>query len=183
MSEEPEAKKMKPTGWEDHTLNISGALMKDEEGKLFSDISKENIQYIKGIGPKHDVVLEALNVKTVEDLANYKYFLLARAIVTLSEVEKIDGRPSESKMNIDRAVDKEWEAKSLSEIVEAPISAIEGLSEKASTLFNDLGVKTIKDLAKFKYCRLAEAIVEASKYEHTKDATERKIENATKMLK
>eukprot|EP00548_Thalassiothrix_antarctica_P002991 CAMPEP_0194145312 /NCGR_PEP_ID=MMETSP0152-20130528/16545_1 /TAXON_ID=1049557 /ORGANISM="Thalassiothrix antarctica, Strain L6-D1" /LENGTH=183 /DNA_ID=CAMNT_0038845477 /DNA_START=52 /DNA_END=603 /DNA_ORIENTATION=+ len=182
MSEEPEAKKMKPTGWEDHTLNISEALMKKEEGQLFSEISKESITCIEGIGPKQDVVLEALNVKTVEDLATYKYFLLARAVVTLSEVEKKDGRPTGSKMNIDKGLDKKWESKSLSEIVEAPTSAIEGLSDKARTLFDELGVKTVKDLGKFKYCRLAEAIVEASKYEHTKDAAERKVENAKKML-
>jgi len=182
MSEEPEPKKMKPTGWEDHTLNISDALMKKEEGSFLSTVAEESITCIEGIGPKQDVILDALNVKTVEDLATYKYFLIARSIVVLSEVEGKDGRPAGSGMNIDKAVVKEWEAKTFSEIADAPTSAIEGLSEKARNLFEELGVKTVKQLGEFKYCRLAEAIVEAAKHEHTKNATERKAENLTKKL-
>ena len=74
------------------------------------------------------------------------------------------------------------EAKSFSEITEAPTSALEGLSEKARTLLDDLHVKTVKDLAEFKYCRYAEAIVEGSKYEEDKTKDERKVASAMKKL-
>lgn len=85
-------------------------------------------------------------------------------------------------MNIDKAVDKEWEVKSLSKIAEAPTSALQGLSEKARELLDALHVRTVKDLAEFKYCRYAEAIVEASKYEEEKTEAERKMAAAMKKL-
>lgn len=182
MTDEPEAKKMKPTGWEDHTLNCSEAVMKADEGRFLKELAGSDITTIQGIGPKSEDVLEALGVKNMADLATYKYFLMARAITTLAETETKGGRPSGSSMNIDKAVDKDWEAKSFSEIAEAPTSALEGLSEKARTLFDDLHVKTIKDLAEFKYCRYAEAIVEASKYEEDKTKDERKVASAMKKL-
>jgi len=182
MSEESEAKKVKLTGWEDHTLNIAEAVMKDEEGRFLTELATSKITTIQGIGPKSDAVLAALKVTTVEDLATYKYFLLARAIVTLAETETENGRPTGSGMNLDKALDKEFEPKSLKEIVEAPTSAIQGLSEKARELFDELHVKTIKDLAEFKYCRIAEAIVQGSKFEETMDVAQRKAQAAAKRL-
>jgi hypothetical protein len=182
MSEEPAAKKMKPTGWEDHTLNVSEAVMKADEGRFLTELAGEDVPVLQGIGPKSDIVLEALGVKTFEDLATYKYFLLARAIVTLAETETEGGRPDSSCMNIDNAVDKKFETKSFKEISEAPTSALQGLSEKARALLDELHVKTVKDLADFKYCRYAEAIIQASKYEEDKTDSERKAEAAMKRL-
>lgn len=87
-TDEPEAKKMKTTGWEDHTLNISEAIMKADEGKFLKELAgSETVETLQGIGPKSDVVLEALGVKSMKDLATYKYFLMARSIVTLAESE------------------------------------------------------------------------------------------------
>lgn len=179
---EPEAKKQKTTGWEDHTLNISEAVMKADEGSFITTLAGANVEVLQGIGPKADAVLEALKVKTVEDLATYKYFLIARSIVTLAETETEGGRPDGSVMNLDKAVDKEFEPKSLKEIAEAPTSALQGLSEKARALFDELHVKTIKDLANFKYCKIAEALVEAAKFEETKTSAERKAESLAKKL-
>mmetsp|Transcript_17011 Transcript_17011/g.28246 ORF Transcript_17011/g.28246 Transcript_17011/m.28246 type:complete len:156 (+) Transcript_17011:198-665(+) len=143
---------------------------------------KKTVETIQGIGPKADLLLEALGVKSMEDLATYKYFLMARFIVTLAESETEGGRPTGSSMNIDKAVDKDWEAKSFKEIAEAPTSALEGLSEKARELLTELHVKTVKDLANFKYCRYAEAIMEAAKYEEAETAGERKVSAAMKKL-
>lgn len=179
-SEEPPAKKAKATGWEDHTLNIAEAIMKADEGKFLTDIVTSPIQTLQGIGPKSEKVLQVLKLKTVEDLAKYKYFHMARALKTLSEVE--EKRLVGSVMNVDKAVDKEWESKTLKEIVAAPTDAIEGLSVGGQELLKELGVKTVGDLAEFKYCRWAEAIVEAAKYEQTKTAAERKTEAALKKL-
>ena len=123
-----------------------------------------------------------MKVETVADLATYKFFLLARAIKTLAETETKGGRVEGSVMNIDCAVDKEWEAKSLNEILAAPTGALEGLSSEASELFESLGVKSIGELADFKYCRWAEAIVHASEFEESKTAKERKVEAALKKL-
>ena len=180
MSEEPPAKKAKPTGWEDHTMNIAEAVMKADEGKFLTDLASAPITTIQGIGPKSEAILSALGVKTVEDLATYKYFLLARSLATLAETE--DKRPEGSVMNVDKAMDKDFESKTLKEMTEAPISALEGLTEKAQELLTEFGVKTIGDLATWKYCRWAEAIVHASKYEETRTAQQRKTDAALKKL-
>lgn len=53
-------------------------------------------------------------------------------------------------MNIKRALDSEWEDKPLSEIVNAPILALQGVGEaQAVKLQEDFGVKTIRELADF----------------------------------
>jgi hypothetical protein len=63
-------------------------------------------------------------------------------------------------MNIDKAVMKEYESKSLKEIADAPVSAIAGISEgDAELLKKAFGVTTVRDLATLKYVKWAQAIV------------------------
>ena len=65
---------------------------------------------------------------------------------------------------------------------EAPVEALQGISEGAAKLLASLGVKTVGDLADSKYCRWAEAIVNIAEYENTKTAKERHVEAALKKL-
>mmetsp|Transcript_119659 Transcript_119659/g.178766 ORF Transcript_119659/g.178766 Transcript_119659/m.178766 type:complete len:193 (-) Transcript_119659:223-801(-) len=190
-TEEPASKKAKtdevdadePTGWEDHTMNISEAVMKADEGKHINDLKDAEVSTLQGIGKFSSEVLKSLGVQTVADLAKYKFFLMARSLKTLAETEVKGDRPEGSVMNVDKAVDKSWEAKSLTEIVEAPTEALEGIGDDACELLESLGVKSIGDLADFKYCRWAEAIVNISAYEELKTAKQRKIEAALRKLK
>ena len=63
-------------------------------------------------------------------------------------------------MNINKAVDKAYEGKSLKELADAPVSALQGLSEgDAKLLAEAFNVKTVKDLANLKYVKWAQAIV------------------------
>jgi hypothetical protein len=63
-------------------------------------------------------------------------------------------------MNINKAVDKAFEGKSLKELVNAPVSALQGVSENdAKLLLEAFNVKTIGDLASLKYVKWAQAIV------------------------
>lgn len=62
-------------------------------------------------------------------------------------------------MNINGAVDKAYEGKNLKDLVNAPVSALQGLSDGDAKLLADaFGVKTIGDLAKNKFFRWAQAI-------------------------
>ncbi|QLY32496.1 hypothetical protein [Nocardia huaxiensis] len=62
---------------------------------------------------------------------------------------------------LDKALDKAYENKSLTELLAAPPSALAGLTEKHDTqLLEALGVKTIADLGKNKYFQLAATLVE-----------------------
>jgi predicted RecB family nuclease len=180
--EPPPAKKAKLTGWEDHKLNCSEALMKKNEGSHLTEISESDILTLQGIGDFHGGVLEHLGVRTVEQLAKYKYFLIARSIKTLSELETKDGRLKGSVMNIDNCIVKEAETKSFAEMVASPLHIFEGLTTSADELFESFGVKTVGDLADFKYCRWAEAIVDLAKHEESHTEAERKVDRELKKL-
>ncbi|WP_411681379.1 hypothetical protein [Clostridium thailandense] len=63
-------------------------------------------------------------------------------------------------MNINKILDKAYEGKSFKELVDAPVSALEGISaEGGKVLEEKFKIKTIGDLAKFKYAKVAEAII------------------------
>eukprot|EP00957_Ditylum_brightwellii_P178982 13634018-Ditylum_brightwellii.AAC.1 len=156
--------------------------MKKDEGRHLSDVMNDEISTLQGIGPMSLEVFDTLGLKTIPQLATYKYFFLARALKALSETKTEDGRLEGSVMNVDKAVDKEWEHKSLKEICEAPTEALEGITKDACDLLEKLGVHSISDLAELKYCRWAEAIVHAAKFEQTKTVKERKLEAQLKKL-
>jgi len=62
-------------------------------------------------------------------------------------------------MQIDKVLDKAFEGKSFKELADAPVSAIQGVSEgDAQKLKDAFNVKTIRDLANLKYVRWAQAI-------------------------
>ncbi len=72
-------------------------------------------------------------------------------------------------MNINFALDKAYETKPLQELVDAPVAALQGVSEgDAELLKKAFNVKTIKDLANLKYIKWAQAIVTLAETEEKK---------------
>lgn len=62
-------------------------------------------------------------------------------------------------MNINKAVDKAYETKSLKEIAAASVDALEGVTPSdAELLMKAFGIKTIHDLGTNKYFLVAQAI-------------------------
>jgi len=62
-------------------------------------------------------------------------------------------------MNINKVLDKQYEQTPLKELKNAPVSAIQGISENDAKLLKQaFNVKTIYDLAKLKYVKWAQAI-------------------------
>lgn len=63
-------------------------------------------------------------------------------------------------MNINKAVVKAYETKTLKEIADAPVDAIEGVSAKDAELLKQaFNIKTIRDMANLKFFHWAQAIV------------------------
>ena len=63
--------------------------------------------------------------------------------------------------NLDAILDKAYESSTLAELVDAPVSALAGVSDSdADLLVQAFNIKTIGDLAGNKYFRAATAIVE-----------------------
>ena len=155
------------------TLNCAQALIKAHEGESFSNISKQDVTALQGIGPKHQEQLHRLRLKTVADMANYKFYHLAKAITVLAETENEEGRLPESVMNINKGIDKAHEKQSFKQLVDAPVAALQGISEASGETFKLLGVATIGDLGRLKYCRWAEAMQVAAKYEESMASSEK----------
>lgn len=65
-------------GWPDHTLNANLALDKKQEGKLFSELAAADVEVLQGLGPKSKVLLEECSIKTVADLAEFKFYKSAK---------------------------------------------------------------------------------------------------------
>jgi hypothetical protein len=58
-----------------------------------------------------------------------------------------------------KVLDKDWEDKSLEEILKAPVSALAGVTDAdAKALTQAFNVKTVGDLGKNKYFRAAQAL-------------------------
>lgn len=63
--------------------------------------------------------------------------------------------------NLDAFLDKEWESKSLAEVLKAPVSALQGVSEgDADLLKKAFNVKTVADLGKNKFFRAAQLLAQ-----------------------
>ena len=54
-------------------------------------------------------------------------------------------------MKFAKLVDKAWEDKTAAEILAAPPSALEGLTEKHDEVLKGFGIKTVADLGNWKY--------------------------------
>lgn len=191
-AEEPLAKKTKladgeaaapaVTGWEGHAMNIAEAVMVADEGDSFAKLAGKPVSTLQGLSDRGERLLEEFDIETVADLANFKFYLVAKALVTLAPMEREGKRPAGSVMNIDKAVTSEYEAKSLADIVESPVAALEGISAKGAALLEELDVKTVGKLGSWKFAEWAAAIVALQEFEHLKTAAERKQEAMLKRL-
>ncbi|MFJ8182747.1 hypothetical protein [Streptomyces sp. NPDC096105] len=62
-------------------------------------------------------------------------------------------------IDLDKVLDKAWADKSLPEILDAPVAALKGVSDRDGELLREaFGVKTVADLANLKYVRWAQAL-------------------------
>ncbi|MGI8415152.1 MAG: hypothetical protein ACR2P2_02880 [Nakamurella sp.] len=61
--------------------------------------------------------------------------------------------------NLTKKLDKAYENKTIDEILDAPPSALAGLTEKHDELLSSLGIKTVRDLGSNKYFAVAGVLV------------------------
>ncbi len=123
-------------------------LDKAYEGKSPEELLNAPVDAIQGVSEGDAKLLkEAFNIKTIKDFASCKFIVWAQELANLKNM-----------------VDKAYESKSLTEIADAPVDAIQGVSagdaEKLKSAFN---VKTVKDLADLKFVKWAQDIVSQAK--------------------
>ncbi|KAA8495043.1 hypothetical protein FVE85_3284 [Porphyridium purpureum] len=152
-------------GLESHSMNLSECVVKAAEGKTLREIVNGPVHQLQGITTRADEMFATLNVKTIKDLAEWKFGKWATAIAVLQELEREGKRPAGSMMNINKAVDKEHETKSLSEIIALPPSALQGITSKADEALQAYKLDTIGKLGNWKYIKWARALVTLSECE------------------
>ncbi|KQQ89754.1 MULTISPECIES: hypothetical protein [Micrococcaceae] len=67
-------------------------------------------------------------------------------------------------IELGKKLDKDFENLSLEEILDAPPSALAGLTEKHAELLAGMGIKTIRDLGSNKYFAVAGVLVALSNH-------------------
>lgn len=68
-------------------------------------------------------------------------------------------------VNMSKALDKAWEDKSLAEILDAPVSALAGVTDADAEKLNAaFGIKTVRDLGSNKYFATAGVLVALSNH-------------------
>lgn len=163
---EPPAKKAKKAKVApDFKMNINKAVDIEFRMSSLAEIADAPVSALLGIGPKTKEMLNKFKVRTVRDLANWKFYKMARGIAALVESEEEDKRSDGAALNINLAMDKKHEPKSLNEIVNLPPSGLQGLADWVDPEFAHLGVKTIGALGEWKFAKLAERIVDLSNFE------------------
>mmetsp|Transcript_591 Transcript_591/g.714 ORF Transcript_591/g.714 Transcript_591/m.714 type:complete len:183 (+) Transcript_591:54-602(+) len=149
-----------------HKLNCEKALKKAHEGESLSQLAAGPIGVLQGIGPANQEIFDKLGLESIQDLAEYKFYKMAKSITALADTScEGDFRPEDSTMNINKAVMKKGETQAFCEIRDSPVASLQGLSDEKGEMFSTIGVNSVEDLANLKYCLWAEAIVELSKYE------------------
>ena len=140
-------------------MNIENAVDKKFESMSLREILKQPVYAIQGVSEGDAVLMkEAFRVSTVEQFAKIRFAKWAWAIQELAKFEAGGGAP-EGTLNIDNAVDKAYEDKSLKEILDSPMEALQGLSERqAKLLYDAFQIKTVKQLANQKFFLIARSI-------------------------
>jgi len=150
-----------------YNLNINQAVDKEYEGSSFKELCSAPVGALQGIGPKGQEIFKKLKIKTVKDLALYKFYRIAKSMVALAPTEQAGKREEGALINVNSAMDKAHEAKSLKEMIALKPSALQGLAPWVDDEFaaHPLQVTTIEKLGTLKYCKWAEAIVELAEFE------------------
>merc|ERR1711870_68902 len=102
---------------------------KDAEACSLNELTQKPVSALQGLAALGTQALNHRRVITVHDLANWKFFKIARGLVTCEAAEETGKRDGAADMNINLALDKAWEAKPLVEILDAPVSALQGLTK------------------------------------------------------
>lgn len=123
-------------------ININKAVDKAFETKTLKEIADAPVSALEGLGDAIDKALAPVGIKSIRELADWKVAAAATALATLAATEK--------KAEID--------GKSAKDLVAASLEGFEGISADLAKSLGKQGLKTVGDLAAWKYIGWARAI-------------------------
>jgi predicted flap endonuclease-1-like 5' DNA nuclease len=161
-------------------MDIHWAVDAEHDGKSLRELITLKPSALNGLSERADLILGGLAVRSIQDLAQWRFYRTACAIVTMTLKPNLNrgGRKRKSARehqhniaNIERILTKEYSDKSLVEIANAPLTAFKGIADWAKAPLAELGLHTINDLANWKFASWAEAMVTLSKWENDVEET------------
>lgn len=155
MAEESPAKKARKVTY---MMNINNCMDKAWEGKTLTEVAQAPISALQGLADWTDDEFAKLGLSSIHELGTWKFFLWARSLCKLAETEIRDKREERSRLNVNNAMDYAHEGKHLTDILELPPSALQGLAEWVDPVLAKLKVKTIKQLGTWKFAEWANSI-------------------------
>jgi len=166
LDEPKPSEEEKPKPPPGYAMNINGALADEHHGTPLRKIVDLPLTVLAGIDNEKAIAFQEFQVRTVRDMANWKFYQVAKAIVALAEVEIEGGRLESSWQNINDAVDKKFEKKSLNQIKMGKAEILQGIGKYLQGVLSDkIGVNTVMELANFEPARNAAALVALADYE------------------
>ena len=127
-------------------LNINKAVDRAWEDKTLKEIAEAPVSAIEGLGESIDKALLSVGVKNIREFAGWKAGVVASALDHLHKTEK----------KID------FDGKSSKDLLAAPIAGFEGINDELAGVLGKLGVKTVQQLATWKFLSWSRGIVELS---------------------
>jgi len=152
---------------EGYLMNVNGALVEAHQGTPLRNVVNLPVTVLRAISEEQAKVLsENFEVKTVRDLANWKFYQIANSMLALAEVEEKNGRQDTSLQNINDAVDKQFEKSAITTIMEQKAEVLQGVGKfLQQQMSKKIGITTMKELANFKPAKYAAALVALADYE------------------
>jgi len=152
---------------EGYLMNVNGALVGAHQGTPLRNIVNLPVTVLQDISEAQAKVLSKnFEVRTVRDLANWKFYQIANSMLALTEVEEKNGRLDSSLQNMNDAVDKQFEKNSITTIMEQKAEVLQGVGKfLQAQMSKKIGITTMKELANFKPAKYAAALVALADYE------------------
>jgi hypothetical protein len=131
--------------------------------KSFIEIAKAPPGALAGLSHTDgQKLMEALEVKTIAELAGCRYVAWAQALTSLAPFEK----DQSFKVALGAVLDSKSDGQSLRALIKSPPSIFLGLSDKkAKALAETIHVRTVEDLATNRYVQMAQVLAQLARYE------------------
>lgn len=139
-------------------MNINKAVDKKFENMSLKDVLKQPIDALQGLSSRQaNLVKEAFKITTIEQFSKLRFAKWADALVSLAKFE-VKGETN-SNLNINKCLANGYEKKSIKEILDSPVQALQGLSDsQAELLYKAFKIKTVKQLGNLRFFKIAKAI-------------------------
>lgn len=125
-------------------ININKAVDKSFENKSLKEIADAPVSALEGLGKSIDKALAPVGITSLRGFATWSTGLLANSLVALSASDK----------------KAEYDGRSVKDVLASSLSEFDGINPDLALALSRQNLKTVQDLATWKYLGWARAITE-----------------------